>query len=143
MADRPKSRSRSTTASLSATESASEEPLAAPSPQDTASRKGKGSAAKTSGSRAAAQADATSSPIATGADPDPDWLADVEGLSFQEARTALELAMARLQSDALEVEEMAGLYRRAEAYAQRCEAVLQQVEQEVIQWDITSTPPPP
>jgi exodeoxyribonuclease VII small subunit len=33
---------------------------------------------------------------------------------------------------------MAGLYQRAEAYAQRCEAVLQAVEQEVIQWDETS-----
>ena len=51
--------------------------------------------------------------------------------------------MAQLQSDALEVEEMAGLYRRAEAYAKRCEAVLQQVEQEVIQWDPEDTPPSP
>ena len=74
---------------------------------------------------------------------DPNWLADVEGLSFQDARTALELAMAQLQSDALEVEEMAGLYRRAEAYARRCEAVLQQVEQQVIQWDAETTPPSP
>ena len=74
---------------------------------------------------------------------DPDWLADVERLSFQDARTALELAMAQLQSDALEVEEMAGLYRRAEAYARRCEAVLQQVEQQVIQWDAETTPPSP
>jgi len=32
--------------------------------------------------------------------------------------------MAQLQSETLEVEEMAGLYRRAEAYAARCEAVL-------------------
>lgn len=67
---------------------------------------------------------------------DHDWLADVAGLSFQEARMALELAMAQLQADSLEVEEMAGLYRRAEAYAHRCEAVLRQVEQEVIEWDI-------
>ena len=74
---------------------------------------------------------------------DPDWLADVEHLSFQDARTALELAMAQLQSDALEVEEMAGLYRRAEAYARRCEAVLQQVEQQVIQWDAETTHPSP
>ena len=74
---------------------------------------------------------------------DPEWLADVEGLSFQDARTALELAMAQLQSDALEVEEMAGLYRRAEAYARRCEAVLQQVEQQVIQWDAETSPPSP
>jgi len=74
---------------------------------------------------------------------DPDWLADVQGLSFQEARTALELAMAQLQSDALEVEEMANHYRRAEAYAKRFEAVLQQVEQEVIQWDAEDTAPTP
>ena len=74
---------------------------------------------------------------------DPEWLADVQELSFQEARTALELAMAQLQSDALEVEEMAGLYRRAEAYAKRCEAVLQQVEQEVIQWDPEDAPATP
>jgi exodeoxyribonuclease VII small subunit len=29
---------------------------------------------------------------------------------------------------------MAGLYRRAEAYANRCERVLETVEQEVIEW---------
>ena len=69
----------------------------------------------------------------------PDWFADVAGLSFQEARTALQLAMARLQADDLEVEEMAGLYQRAEAYANRCEAVLQRVEQEVIEWEARST----
>jgi exodeoxyribonuclease VII small subunit len=67
-----------------------------------------------------------------------DWLAAVETLSYQEARTALELAMARLQSSDLEVEEMADLYRRAEAYAQRCKAVLAGVEQQVIEWDATS-----
>jgi exodeoxyribonuclease VII small subunit len=65
----------------------------------------------------------------------PDWLATVAELSFQEARTALELTLAKLQADDLEVEEMAGLYRRAEAYAARCEAVLEQVEQDVIEWE--------
>ena len=97
------------------------------------------SAAKATGSgtrRGATKAQAT-------AGLDPQWLAEVQGLSFQEARTALELAMAQLQSDALEVEEMADLYRRAEAYAQRCERVLQQVEQEVIQWDNQSAAPTP
>jgi exodeoxyribonuclease VII small subunit len=75
------------------------------------------------------------SPAPRRATTDPDWLADVAGLSFQEARTALELAMAQLQAESLEVEEMAGLYQRAEAYANRCETVLRQVEQEVIEWD--------
>ncbi|MBM5806306.1 MAG: exodeoxyribonuclease VII small subunit [Cyanobacteria bacterium M_surface_10_m2_179] len=64
-----------------------------------------------------------------------DWLSDVQQLSYQEAHTALELAMAQLQSSDLEVEEMAGLYQRAEAYAQRCQAVLEGVEQQVIEWD--------
>ena len=30
---------------------------------------------------------------------------------------------------------MASLYRRAEAYAERCRNVLEQVEQDVIEWD--------
>lgn len=68
------------------------------------------------------------------ADQENQWRAEVEQLSFNEARTALELAMAKLQSSELEVEEMATLYRRAEAYANRCSAVLEGVEQEVIQW---------
>ena len=71
-------------------------------------------------------------------DPKSQWRAEVEQLSFNEARTALELAMAKLQSSELEVEEMATLYRRAEAYANRCSAVLEGVEQEVIQWDSPS-----
>ena len=72
------------------------------------------------------------------ADQENQWRAEVEQLSFNEARTALELAMAKLQSSELEVEEMATLYRRAEAYANRCSAVLEGVEQEVIQWDTPS-----
>lgn len=67
---------------------------------------------------------------------------EVAQFSYGEARTALELALARLQSSDLEVEEMAGLYRRAQAYAARCEAVLQQVEQDVIQWDAQTLSPP-
>ena len=72
-------------------------------------------------------------------DPANAWQDEVEQLSFNEARTALELAMAKLQSSELEVEEMATLYRRAEAYANRCSTVLEGVEQEVIQWDTTSS----
>jgi len=68
-------------------------------------------------------------------EPSTEWLAEVQGLSFNEARTALELAMAKLQSSDLEVEEMASLYRRAEAFAERCRAVLESVEQDVIEWD--------
>jgi len=70
--------------------------------------------------------------------PEAEWREEVNKLSYQEARMALELAMAQLQASDLEVEEMAGLYQRAEAFAQRCEAVLEGVEQEVIQWDDTN-----
>lgn len=61
---------------------------------------------------------------------------DVAGqLNFRDAQTALELSLAALQAADLDVEEMAGLYRRASRYADRCEQLLQQVEQEVMQWD--------
>lgn len=56
-------------------------------------------------------------------------------LSFRDAQTALELSLAELQSADLDVEQMAGLYQRASRYADRCEQLLQQVEQEVMQWD--------
>ncbi len=72
------------------------------------------------------------------ADNQAQWLEDVQNLSFNEARTALELAMAQLQSSELEVEQMADLYRRAEAYADRCQAVLESVEQNVIEWEATA-----
>jgi exodeoxyribonuclease VII small subunit len=65
---------------------------------------------------------------------DPQWLQEVQQLSYRDAQTALELTLAELQSSELEVEEMAGLYRRAEAYANRCELVLESVQQEVIEW---------
>lgn len=57
------------------------------------------------------------------------------GLSYREAHTALELILAELQSPDLDVEEMTGHYRRAQAYAERCEQILSKVEQEVLLWD--------
>jgi exodeoxyribonuclease VII small subunit len=66
-------------------------------------------------------------------------------LSFREAQTALELCLAQLQSSDLDVEHMAGLYRRAESYAARCEQLLDLVEQDVMQWDpeVVSAAPRP
>ena len=71
-------------------------------------------------------------------DRDREWQADVAPLSFQEARIAMELSLGQLQAADLEVEAMAGHYRRALTYLERCEAVLAQVEQEVIEWDSDS-----
>ena len=67
------------------------------------------------------------------------WQKEVEQLSYQEANTALELTLAKLQSAELEVEEMARLYRRAEAYAAHCQVVLEQVSQEVVEWEAISS----
>jgi exodeoxyribonuclease VII small subunit len=64
-------------------------------------------------------------------------------LTYRQAQTALDLTIAQLQGGELDVEAMASLYRRAEAYADRCEALLQQVEQEVMQWDPAQPDQPP
>jgi exodeoxyribonuclease VII small subunit len=64
-----------------------------------------------------------------------EWAKAIAGLSYHQARTAMDLAIAQLQADDLEVEQMVDLYRRALAYAERCEQVLAAVEQEVIQLD--------
>ncbi|MCT0225511.1 exodeoxyribonuclease VII small subunit [Synechococcus sp. CS-1328] len=71
--------------------------------------------------------------------------AGAEDLSFLQSRTALELVLAELQTSDLDVEHMATLYRRGLAYIDRCEAILEQVEHEVLQWapqDETSDPKP-
>lgn len=65
------------------------------------------------------------------------WLEETQQLTFAQSRTALDLALAALQSEDLEVEAMAGLYRRAVAYADRCERVLEQVQQEVEELDLS------
>jgi exodeoxyribonuclease VII small subunit len=55
-------------------------------------------------------------------------------LSYNEAHTALQLALSALQATDLDVEAMTGLYRQARADLDRCEAVLAHVEQEVMLW---------
>ena len=62
-------------------------------------------------------------------------LEGVEDLNFREAQTALELCLAQLQASDLEVETMATLHRRAQAYVNHCVHLLEKVEQEVQIWD--------
>jgi exodeoxyribonuclease VII small subunit len=64
-------------------------------------------------------------------------------LSYNEAHTALQLTLAALQANDLDVEEMAGLYRRARGYLDRCEALLTKVEEEVMVWNEGSETPVP
>jgi exodeoxyribonuclease VII small subunit len=76
------------------------------------------------------QAEAPSSPAL------PEESGDgIDDLNFRQARAALDLTLSELQSSDLDVEAMANLYRRALRYVDRCEAVLEQVEQEVMQWN--------
>ncbi len=88
--------------------------------------------------RSAPQPPAAAPPDATS--PDDGGAAD---LSYRQAQTALELTLAELQTHDLDVEAMASLYGRAQAYADRCEALLAQVEQEVMQWDPDHPDQPP
>lgn len=76
-------------------------------------------------------------------DPGAAAAATAASLSYREAHTALELILAELQSPDLDVEQMAAHYRRAQAYAQRCEEILGQVEQEVLLWDPSGEPSTP
>lgn len=78
-------------------------------------------------------------PASTDAQEDPNHAATIAAdLTYNEAQTALQLTLAALQATDLDVEEMTGLYRRARAYIERCEAVLASVEQELLLWDDTS-----
>ena len=63
-----------------------------------------------------------------------------EDLSYNQAHTALELILAELQTTDLDVEAMAGLYRRGQDYVHRCQSILAQVEQEVQIWDGLNAP---
>jgi exodeoxyribonuclease VII small subunit len=83
----------------------------------------------------------SSAPAAASFDPPDDGGA--AELNYRQAQTALELTLAELQTHDLDVEAIAALYRRAQAYADRCERLLAQVEQEVMQWDPTSPDHPP
>lgn len=82
-----------------------------------------------------ADASAVASVPETPAQPAEDSDDIASELSFREAQTALDLSLAELQAPDLDVEQMAGLYRRASRYAERCEQLLERVEQEVMQWD--------
>ena len=55
----------------------------------------------------------------------------------------LQLTLAALQANDLDVEEMAGLYRRARGYLDRCEVLLTKVEEEVMVWNEGSETPVP
>jgi exodeoxyribonuclease VII small subunit len=81
-----------------------------------------------------------SAELATSEDPGDGGASE---LTYRQAQSALDLTISELQRGDLDVEAMAALHRRAEAYADRCEALLQELEQEVMQWDPAKPDQPP
>ena len=61
------------------------------------------------------------------------WRKQAETLNYEEALQALDLLLARLQDEALPLSELQNSYQRAEIYLNRCEQLLNETEQNVLQ----------
>ena len=68
-------------------------------------------------------------------DPLADWRRDAEALNYEEALQALDLLLARLQDEALPLSELQSSHQRAEIYLSRCEQLLSETEQTILQLD--------
>jgi len=71
------------------------------------------------------------------------WRKDAEGLSYEEALQAADLLLHQLQNDSTPLAELQQTYQRGQIYLERCESLLQVVEQSVLQLDpdtMTTTP---
>lgn len=71
-------------------------------------------------------------------DPRTDWRKDAEALNYEEALQALDLLLARLQDEALPLSELQSSHQRAAIYLNRCEQLLSETEQNVLQLDPTT-----
>ena len=68
-------------------------------------------------------------------DPQATWRKEAEALNYEEALQALDLLLARLQDESLPLSELQSSYKRAEIYLNRCEQLLSETEQNVLQLD--------
>ena len=66
-------------------------------------------------------------------DPQATWRKEAEALNYEEALQALDLLLARLQDESLPLSELQSSYQRAEIYLSRCEQLLSETEQNVLQ----------
>jgi len=76
-------------------------------------------------------------------DPLKQWRKDAETLSYEEALQAADLLLHQLQNDSTPLAELQQTYQRGHIYLERCESLLQAVEQSVLQLDVdtmTTTP---
>ena len=68
-------------------------------------------------------------------DPQATWRKDAEALNYEEALQALDLLLAKLQDESLPLSELQSSHQRAEIYLSRCEQLLSETEQNVLQLD--------
>ena len=68
-------------------------------------------------------------------DPKATWQNDAETLNYEEALQALDLLLAKLQDESLPLSELQSSHQRAGIFLRRCERLLSQTEQNVLQLD--------
>ena len=68
-------------------------------------------------------------------DPKAAWQNDAETLNYEEALQALDLLLAKLQDESLPLSELQSSHQRAEIFLSRCERLLSETEQNVLQLD--------
>ena len=68
-------------------------------------------------------------------DPKATWQNDAETLNYEEALQAFDLLLAKLQDESLPLSELQSSHQRAEIFLSRCERLLSETEQNVLQLD--------
>ena len=63
---------------------------------------------------------------------------DAEGLSYEEAMQALDLLLAELQNDSVPLADLQQKVLHGEVYLSRCQALLDSVEQSIVELDPTT-----
>ncbi|HGY5534054.1 MAG TPA: exodeoxyribonuclease VII small subunit [Prochlorococcus sp.] len=90
------------------------------------------------GSGPRGQSHAINTAKATMANMQEQWRQDSESLSYEESLQALDLLLVQLQNENVPVEELQGSYLHGKIYLEHCEALLNSVEQNVLQLDADS-----
>ena len=66
------------------------------------------------------------------------WRKDAEGLNYEEAMQALDLLLAELQNDSVPLADLQQKVLHGEVYLNRCQSLLDSVEQSIVELDPTT-----
>ena len=66
------------------------------------------------------------------------WRSDAASLSYEEAMQALDLLLAELQNDGVPLAELQQRVLHGEVYLNRCQSLLDSVEQSIVELDPTT-----